>query len=86
MGSDSDLPTMRAAGEVLRDFGVPCEVTVVSAHRTPVRLLEYGQNAHKRGLKVGAPTRLAGSVPWWDGVRWTMHGQFCWWVGCGEKL
>ena len=52
MGSDSDLATMRAAAQVLQDFGVRCEVTVVSAHRTPQRLVEYGQTAHKRGLKV----------------------------------
>ena len=52
MGSDSDFATMRAAAEVLRDFGVPCEVTVVSAHRTPERLVEYGRTAHKRGLQV----------------------------------
>lgn len=52
MGSDSDFATMRAAAEALREFDVPCEVTVVSAHRTPLRLVQYGQNAHKRGIKV----------------------------------
>jgi len=52
MGSDSDLPTMRAAAEALRDFGIPCEVTIVSAHRTPQRLEEYARSAADRGLKV----------------------------------
>ncbi len=52
MGSDSDLATMRAAAEVLEDFGVPCHVTVVSAHRTPQRMLDFAQNAHKHGVKV----------------------------------
>ena len=54
MGSDSDLATMKAAAEVLRDFSIRAEVTVVSAHRTPERMLEYARSAHKRGIKVGA--------------------------------
>ena len=52
MGSDSDLSTMKAAAEVLESFDVPIEVTIVSAHRTPERLLDYAKNAHKRGIKV----------------------------------
>ena len=52
MGSDSDLATMKAAAQVLRDFRVDCEVTVVSAHRTPDRMLEYARAAHERGIKV----------------------------------
>lgn len=52
MGSDSDLATMKAAAAVLDDFGVPCEVTVVSAHRTPDRMLDYARSAAGRGLKV----------------------------------
>ena len=52
MGSDSDLATMKAAAEVLRDFGIAAEVTVVSAHRTPDRMLDYARAAHKRGIKV----------------------------------
>jgi phosphoribosylaminoimidazole carboxylase len=52
MGSDSDLPAMSAAAQVLRDFGVPFELTVVSAHRTPQRLVDYARGAHGRGLKV----------------------------------
>ena len=52
MGSDSDLMTMKAAAEVLRDFNIRAEVTVVSAHRTPDRMLEYARSAHRRGIKV----------------------------------
>ena len=51
MGSDSDLPTMRAAAETLESFGVGVEVTVVSAHRTPERMFEYARDAHGRGLR-----------------------------------
>ena len=52
MGSDSDLPTMKAAEDVLQEFGVPCELTIVSAHRTPDRMMEYAHTAHQRGLQV----------------------------------
>ena len=52
MGSRSDLPTMRAAADVLREFGVPFEAEVVSAHRTPDRLTEYATEAKGRGLQV----------------------------------
>lgn len=52
MGSDSDLPTMKTAARILRDFGVPFEVTIVSAHRTPDRLFKYAKSARSRGLKV----------------------------------
>ena len=52
MGSDSDWPTMSAAAEVLDEFGVPFEADVVSAHRTPQEMLEYGASAHRRGLEV----------------------------------
>ncbi len=52
MGSDSDLPIMRGAAEALEALGVPFELTIVSAHRTPDRLFEYGRNAHERGLKT----------------------------------
>ena len=54
MGSDSDLSTMSAAAQVLRDFYIHCEVTIVSAHRTPDRMLEYARAAHERGIKVSA--------------------------------
>jgi 5-(carboxyamino)imidazole ribonucleotide mutase len=52
MGSDSDWPTMRAAAEVCAEFEVPFEADVISAHRMPVEMLDYGQSAHQRGLKV----------------------------------
>ena len=52
MGSDSDLPTMRPAAEALDELGVPCEVRVVSAHRTPREMIEYGSIAESRGLRV----------------------------------
>lgn len=52
MGSDSDLPVMRPAGEVLMHLGVPHEVRVVSAHRTPHDMIAYGGEAADRGLRV----------------------------------
>jgi len=52
MGSDSDLPVMRAAAEALAELDIPHEVRVVSAHRTAAGMLEYGQTAAARGLKV----------------------------------
>ena len=67
MGSDSDLSVMGQAADVLEDFGVPCEVTVVSAHRTPERMVDFARNAHKRGVKViiagaGGAAHLPGMV------------------------
>ena len=52
MGSDSDWPTMQAAAEVCVEFGVPFEADVISAHRMPVEMIDYGRSAHERGLKV----------------------------------
>ena len=52
MGSDSDWVVMADAAQVLRDFGVPHEVDVVSAHRMPEDMIEYGRSAAERGLKV----------------------------------
>ncbi|MGG7509588.1 5-(carboxyamino)imidazole ribonucleotide mutase [Plantibacter sp. YIM 135249] len=52
MGSDSDWPVMSDAAQILRDFGVPYEVEVLSAHRTPEKMIDYGKAAHGRGLKV----------------------------------
>lgn len=52
MGSDSDWSVMNDAAEVLREFGIPFEVQVVSAHRTPEGMIEYGKSAVSRGLKV----------------------------------
>ncbi|KAG6541490.1 hypothetical protein Mapa_017165 [Marchantia paleacea] len=67
MGSDSDLPVMKAAAEILETFGVHYELTVVSAHRTPERMVTYAQQAHKRGVKViiagaGGAAHLPGMV------------------------
>ena len=67
MGSDSDWPTMRAAAEALDEFGVPYEVRVVSAHRTPEAMLDYGRTAAGRGLRVviagaGGAAHLPGMV------------------------
>ena len=52
MGSDSDWPTMKAAADILEEFGVAYEADVVSAHRMPTEMIEYGQRAHERGLSV----------------------------------
>jgi 5-(carboxyamino)imidazole ribonucleotide mutase len=52
MGSDSDLPVMQGAIDVLAEFAVACEVHVVSAHRTPQEMLDYGRDAAGRGLRV----------------------------------
>jgi 5-(carboxyamino)imidazole ribonucleotide mutase len=52
MGSDSDLPVMQAAIDVLGAFGVPCEVRIISAHRTPEAMVDYAKSAADRGLRV----------------------------------
>lgn len=52
MGSDSDLPVMKEAAEVLEEFEVPYEITIVSAHRTPHRMFEYATSAEERGIDV----------------------------------
>lgn len=67
MGSDSDLPVMRAAADFLQTLNISLELTIVSAHRTPHRLLEYGETAKQRGLKViiagaGGAAHLPGMV------------------------
>ncbi len=67
MGSQSDLPTMQAAVEILKEFGVPYEVDIVSAHRTPDKLVSYSRNAAARGLQViiagaGGAAHLPGMV------------------------
>ena len=67
MGSDSDWPTMRPAAQALDEFGVAHEVHVVSAHRTPEAMLEYGRGAQGRGLRViiagaGGAAHLPGMV------------------------
>jgi 5-(carboxyamino)imidazole ribonucleotide mutase len=67
MGSDSDLSIMQAASDILKQFDIAHEVTVVSAHRTPLRMVEYAQKAKARGLKViiagaGGAAHLPGMV------------------------
>lgn len=67
MGSDSDWPTVEPAAQVLADFGVPFEVGVVSAHRTPEKMLTYAKEAHTRGLRAiiacaGGAAHLPGMV------------------------
>jgi 5-(carboxyamino)imidazole ribonucleotide mutase len=52
MGSDSDLPVMQGTADILGELGVPFEMTIVSAHRTPRRLFEYAESAVERGLRV----------------------------------
>ena len=67
MGSDSDLSVMQAAADMLKELGVTYELTVVSAHRTPLRMVEYATKARERGLKViiagaGGAAHLPGMV------------------------
>ena len=67
MGSDSDLQTMMQASEICLEFDVPYEMRVVSAHRTPDDMAEYGREAHKRGIKViiagaGGAAHLPGMI------------------------
>ncbi|HFK5565166.1 TPA: 5-(carboxyamino)imidazole ribonucleotide mutase [Elizabethkingia anophelis] len=67
MGSQSDLPIMEQAANFLNDLGIPYELTVVSAHRTPERMFEYAKSAKERGLKViiagaGGAAHLPGMV------------------------
>lgn len=67
MGSDSDWPTVEPAAEVLASFGIPFEVGVVSAHRTPERMLDYARTAADRGIQViiacaGGAAHLPGMV------------------------
>lgn len=67
MGSQSDLKVMKAAAEVLEELGVGYELTIVSAHRTPLRMVEYASDARRRGLQViiagaGGAAHLPGMV------------------------
>ncbi|MFM2313741.1 MAG: hypothetical protein RLZZ04_3017 [Cyanobacteriota bacterium] len=67
MGSDSDLPTMEKAIAVCEDFAVPHEVAIISAHRTPDKMVEYARNAYQKGLRViiagaGGAAHLPGMV------------------------
>ncbi len=67
MGSNSDLPVMQAAADILTHFEIPFEMDIVSAHRTPEKMFEYAKNAHVRGLQViiagaGGAAHLPGMV------------------------
>ena len=67
MGSKSDLPVMQEAADILKELGVPYELTIVSAHRTPHRMMEYAESARERGLKAiiagaGGAAHLPGMV------------------------
>ena len=67
MGSDSDLDIMQAAATILKEFDIQAELTIVSAHRTPLRMVEYASTARERGLKViiagaGGAAHLPGMV------------------------
>lgn len=67
MGSDSDLQVMQGAADILTNFGIPFELTVVSAHRTPMRMVAYASKAKERGIKViiagaGGAAHLPGMV------------------------
>ena len=67
MGSTSDMPVMQEAIDILASFGIETEVDIVSAHRTPDKLFDYGKNAHTRGIKViiagaGGAAHLPGMI------------------------
>ena len=67
MGSKSDLPVLNEAIDIIKKFGLSYELDVVSAHRTPKKMIEYGKNAHKRGIKViiagaGGAAHLPGMI------------------------
>jgi 5-(carboxyamino)imidazole ribonucleotide mutase len=67
MGSDSDLPIMKPAADILKEFEIGFEITIVSAHRTPLRMVEYAKTARQRGLRViiagaGGAAHLPGMV------------------------
>lgn len=67
MGSGSDMPVMQKAADILNELQVPFEMTIVSAHRTPVRMFDFAHNAHERGIRViiagaGGAAHLPGMV------------------------
>ena len=67
MGSKSDLPTMQAAADILKQFEIEFEIDIVSAHRTPEKMVDYAKTAHTRGLQViiagaGGAAHLPGMV------------------------
>ena len=67
MGSESDMSIMNQAAEIIKEFGIEFEISIVSAHRTPKRMVEFAENAHKRGIEViiagaGGAAHLPGMV------------------------
>ncbi|MDG2396247.1 MAG: 5-(carboxyamino)imidazole ribonucleotide mutase [Flavobacteriaceae bacterium] len=67
MGSKSDLPVLQEAIDIIKKFNISYEVDIVSAHRTPEKMMDYGKNAHKRGIKViiagaGGAAHLPGMI------------------------
>ena len=67
MGSDSDLKVMQAAADILAEFNIPYELDVVSAHRTPLKMIDFASKAHERGIQViiagaGGAAHLPGMV------------------------
>jgi 5-(carboxyamino)imidazole ribonucleotide mutase len=67
MGSDSDLPVMQDAVDILSEFAIPYEINIVSAHRTPARMFAFAKEAHERGIRViiagaGGAAHLPGMV------------------------
>ena len=67
MGSESDLPVMQEAIDILKEFNIESEVDIVSAHRTPEKMMDYGNQAHQRGLKAiiagaGGAAHLPGMI------------------------
>lgn len=67
MGSDSDLPVMQQAADMLTSFEIPFELDIVSAHRTPEKMMDFAKKAHKRGIKViiagaGGAAHLPGMI------------------------
>ena len=67
MGSESDMPIMNQAAEIIKQFGIEFEISIVSAHRTPKRMVEFAENAHLRGIEViiagaGGAAHLPGMV------------------------
>lgn len=67
MGSDSDMPVMQQAAEILQQFGISYEIDIVSAHRTPEKMFQFASEAHKRGIEViiagaGGAAHLPGMI------------------------
>jgi hypothetical protein len=84
MGSDSDLPTMKEAAEILELFDIPYELTVVSAHRTPSRMYSFAQNCSERGIKVSFLLSYSLDSQYFasGNNRWCRRGCSFAWNGC----